>query len=501
MARVVNRVDTVSGGIEAVAIKNLQTILRSRGISAEALFSKYDLDGNGSLNLDEFEAALSSITGQKAPGAIVTAIFSVLDSDGNGSIDLQEILVLVESGPSESYVSGNSLTVSGHPNELYNGTYTPNGEMNGKPLFINQNGARMYFYNAGSGGASSWSLDDREQSGNQDYYRGGWTRPPASGDLPLGTRRWVGVGRINVEMASSATADNAVERDASTETKSYSDSDEKEQNYGNSEIEVIEEDDPSQLMGDVSNDFTDIIGALEASEFSTVESLQTAREAADSQAESKISKLPSIFQNPARELWKAKADSFQSIATSRMLSSADVALGISAAAIGSAAISSIESEDTQIGESEEVEAPAETKSMPDPVEQSQTTPPEDPQVSKPESENDTIRSIIESFSSARMLSEQNSLKEKFSGTQVNILVKISSVERSFGIGIDDRYRGGSTIIASLLVPSGGASSNSVEIRLPSDSDVSSFKTGYELEIPCMVDGWNSIRNRVILNAQ
>jgi len=240
---------------------------------------------------------------------------------------------------------------------------------------------------------------------------------------------------------------------------------------------------------------------VEASEFSTVESLQIAREAADSQAESKISKLPSIFQNPARELWKAKADSFQSIATSRMLSSADVALGISAAAIGSAAISSIESEDTQIGESEEVEAPAETKSMPDPVEQSQTTPSEDPQVSKPESENDTIRSIIESFSSARMLSEQNSLKEKFSGTQVNILVKISSVERSFGIGIDDRYRGGSTIIASLLVPSGGASSNSVEIRLPSDSDVSSFTTGYELEIPCMVDGWNSIRNTLILNAQ
>ena len=92
MARVVNRVDTVSGGIEAVAIKNLQTILRSRGISAEALFSKYDLDGNGSLNLDEFEAALSSITGQKAPGAIVTAIFSVLDSDGNGSIELEEFL-------------------------------------------------------------------------------------------------------------------------------------------------------------------------------------------------------------------------------------------------------------------------------------------------------------------------------------------------------------------------------------------------------------------------
>ena len=94
----------MSGGIEAVAIKNLQTILKSRGISAEALFSKYDLDDNGTLNLSEFEGALTSITGQKAPGAIVNAIFSVLDSDGNGVIDLREILTLVDSGPSESYI-------------------------------------------------------------------------------------------------------------------------------------------------------------------------------------------------------------------------------------------------------------------------------------------------------------------------------------------------------------------------------------------------------------
>ena len=43
MASVDTRVDRVNGGIEAVAIKNLQTILKSRGISSEALFSKYDI--------------------------------------------------------------------------------------------------------------------------------------------------------------------------------------------------------------------------------------------------------------------------------------------------------------------------------------------------------------------------------------------------------------------------------------------------------------------------
>ena len=94
----------MNGGIEAVAIKNLQTILKSRGISSEALFSKYDMDGNGSLNYEEFIGALTSITGQRAPQSIVNAIFSVLDSNGDGQIDLQEILVLVDGKTSDPYV-------------------------------------------------------------------------------------------------------------------------------------------------------------------------------------------------------------------------------------------------------------------------------------------------------------------------------------------------------------------------------------------------------------
>ena len=51
----------VRGTIEAVAIKNLQELLRKKGITAEALFTKYDLDGNGSIDHSEFKAALESI--------------------------------------------------------------------------------------------------------------------------------------------------------------------------------------------------------------------------------------------------------------------------------------------------------------------------------------------------------------------------------------------------------------------------------------------------------
>ena len=490
----------MSGGIEAVAIKNLQTILKSRGISAEALFSKYDLDDNGTLNLSEFEAALTSITGQKAPGAIVNAIFSVLDSDGNGVIDLREILALVDSGPSETYIEGNSLTISDHPNEFYNGTYAPNGETNGKPIFMNSNGARMYFYNAGSGGASSWSLDDREQNGDKDYYRGGWTRPPANGELPLGTRRWVGVGRITIEMNSSEQVDESTEQGTLSDTEDLTDTSEYDRGYETPEIEVVESDDPSVLMSDVSEDFTNILGNLEASEFSTLESLQTAREIADNEAESKISKLPTLFQNPARELWKAKADSFQLIATSRIPSSADVALGLSAATLGVAAASSLADNPAQIPVAEEKEPQVQLEE-----EVIQDTPDNASfkELSGVESVSghDTIHTIIQSFSSAGMLSEQNSLNEKFSGTLVTVQVRVSSIERSFGIGIDDKYRGGSTIIASLTTPQGGSPSADVEIRMPSDRDISSYKPGHEEDISCMFDGWNSIRKRVILNAQ
>ena len=43
-----------AGAVEAIAIKNLQELLRKKGITAEALFTKYDFDGNGSIEGNEF---------------------------------------------------------------------------------------------------------------------------------------------------------------------------------------------------------------------------------------------------------------------------------------------------------------------------------------------------------------------------------------------------------------------------------------------------------------
>ena len=208
----------VRGTIEAVAIKNLQELLRKKGITAEALFTKYDLDGNGSIDHSEFKAALESITGQQAPDAILSAIFSAVDTNTDGTLNLEEILTLFEGGPTEELAEGSSILIRDHPNGQYNGVYESQPDkINGKTWYMNPTGTRLYFYNANSGGASSWSLDDREQDGSNDWYRGGWARPRSDNSLPTGVRRWVGVGKISVTPSASQSSTSETERPSGLE--------------------------------------------------------------------------------------------------------------------------------------------------------------------------------------------------------------------------------------------------------------------------------------------
>ena len=189
-----------SRNFHAVAIKKLQEILAEKGYTAEMLFEKYDIDGNGSLDIQEFRTALSAITGQSAPEPIIRAVFGVLDEDDNGSLELPELYALVDRGNSpvaEGEVGG--IQISGHSNSAYNGAYSRQSVLiNGMPWFKKSNGCRMYFTNANTS-ASSWNLDDREQGGHNDWYRGGWTRA-SGGDIPIGTRRWVGIGQLTISM-------------------------------------------------------------------------------------------------------------------------------------------------------------------------------------------------------------------------------------------------------------------------------------------------------------
>ena len=115
----------MSARFEAIALKKLQEIIHDRGISAEAIFSKFDNNGDGSLDVEEFKRAVASITGQNAPDAIIRAVFSALDSDGNQGLDLAELIALVEGGQAPA-VSGEvtEIEISDHTNSNFNGVYS-----------------------------------------------------------------------------------------------------------------------------------------------------------------------------------------------------------------------------------------------------------------------------------------------------------------------------------------------------------------------------------------
>ena len=203
----------MSARFEAVALKKLQEIMQAKGISAEALFAKYDINGDGSLDVAEFNSAISSITGQNAPDAIVRAVFSALDSDGNASLDISELLALVEGGQS-AHVTGevDGVEISGHSNSNYNGLYQKqDGLINDYPWFKKSNGQVLFHYGGGDGGARSWSLHSSPVDGSKDLYDGGWTRPPSSGGIPFGTRRWVGVGMLTISAVGERSAPSAHE--------------------------------------------------------------------------------------------------------------------------------------------------------------------------------------------------------------------------------------------------------------------------------------------------
>ena len=572
----------MSGGIEAIAIKNLQTLLISKGLSAESLFSKYDIDGNGFLSYEEFSSALSSITGQTAPEAIVRAIIGALDSDGDGSLSLPEIISLVDSDTTnQQYSAGSEIVIRDHPNPLYNGLYSPQDEINGKPSFRNGDGAILYYYNAGSGGAPSWSLDDREQDGRNDWYRGGWTRVPGSGGLPTGTRRWVGVGKITIfpsrEPATpiSDSSDEAVTEEVTeieiTLAKSrffpdeaisftfttpelppsawigivpsdISHGDEALNDMHDTSFRYLEgrtgggfdlpnpgtgewtlrlhdddengreiayvpfsvsgiENSPSQdpveevTLDYVTSQFSEVLALIDP-QSTSVEAVEAGRSKADAEISSLISKLPFTLQSTAGRLWDARADAYQAVVIARIPPAETLAAGLAAAGIAAAAASAISTE------SETPSSPPLAEEAPSPEESEFTSvseTPQSPTETPPEVlDKESLSGVVQSFLEARLMSDQRRVVETHRGTPYALSIKISSLEKTFGIGLPDEYRGGSTIIAEVSSVDDPSFSCWSEIRLPASADLGDFRVGYESTIDASVEGWNSIRKRIIM---
>ena len=454
--------------IEAIAIKNLQEILRERGYTAETLFSKYDSDNDGTLSKSEFESALRSITGQSAPQVIVNAIFGALDEDSSGSLELDELLSIVESGSSSTLQSGQSISIEGHPDGRFNGIYSQQGsQINGKPHFRNQNGCILYAFSSDSGSSSSWNLDDRDQNGSNDWYRGGWTRAPKDGAVPLGVRRWVGVGKITL----SATEGEGGHIESPEETQ------DQRIHSGDGEL-----GDLMQEIDAASNYFEEQVSSGELS-------IDQAIETANSAFARKIDDLPSFMRSPARRAWDGKIRDLESRLRENSPPPSTIAAGVGV--VGTVGTIASKTRENLSPPPPPPSTPLSEPAAPEP-EPPAATEPEPAATSNIGSFN--IPSAISEFESTRTISERNSLKESLSGSSGSIEIRVNSVERTFGIGLSDEFRGGST----LIVQSGEIPE--MEIRLPSNSDASQFKAGSEMEISVTISDWNAVRRRIILEA-
>ena len=108
----------------------------------------------------------------------------------------------------------------------------------------------------------------------------------------------------------------------------------------------------------------------------------------------------------------------------------------------------------------------------------------------------SLADAASAFIEARMLSDQRRLVDSYEGQSHDFSMKVSSAaERTFGIGVDDAYRGGSTILAE--VPDVGKG----EIRLRNDIDAGPYRVGSEHSLTASISGWNGIHKRLILSAQ
>ena len=524
------------------AMKKLETMLIERGYTASSLLENFDTDGDGEINYDEFDNGLLRVTGAKAPGSLIRAVFSAIDADNNGSISLAEFAALMGGDDVElSETSG--IEISGHSIQIYNGVYAFQSDlMNGKPWFKNNSGTRLYFYNANSGGAPSWSLDDREQNGSNDWYNGGWTRPPADGRTPLGDRRFVGAGKITLKPVVAQIDSSESINQVTDEVLSTA--------FIDVETEIEEEVEETPLSPDAEKQ-SPLDEAIQVTDSILIDiqealadpnaDLDELRDAADAKFEESIRSLPYSLKIPVREVWKLKVDAAFTLAKINMNSENNAAkiaagVGLAGAVVGGVAAAGMRDNagtetptpaPTPISEPESssdwhdahhVEAPEdvdvpERVRVPDRVH----LPGESPSVveettksvepisvtSEPIAVSEgaqvdrvasSLNSIISEFTGARFLNDQRALVEQHSGLTFNFNLRVFSVERTFAIRLKDEYRGGNTLVGTL------EGDIEVEVRLKSNTDVSDYHNGSEIMISAEVGDWNGIRKRLVLNA-
>jgi len=90
---------------------------------------------------------------------------------GNFDLGFQEGGSSSETPPTEA--AEETVTISGHSSNTYNGVYYRAEDWGGDPHFEHANGG-AHLYHIGS----YWQLDDRDQDGGRDWFRGGYYTNP-----------------------------------------------------------------------------------------------------------------------------------------------------------------------------------------------------------------------------------------------------------------------------------------------------------------------------------
>ena len=538
----------LSDKLIAAAMKNLEKLLISKGFTAESMMSKFDFDGDGMINLEEFDSGLTKLTGSSAPDTYLKPIFSAIDINDNGYLSQNELMALlgIENKTTDS---SSSLSISNHTNEKYNGEYiVQSTKINGKNWYMNSNNCRLYYYNANDGGAPSWSLDDREQNGSNDWYGGGWTRVPADGNIPVGSRRFVGAGKITISVSSS--------------------------NGDSSLGSPTPSSDDFSFFADKWS--TELENMLENP--SSPEVIDSMRLEANMKFEEEISQLPLVAQAPLRTIWKIKSDAVVTVAKTQLSSdSAKIAtgLGIVGAAIGATSSISTNTSETPVtdqlpsldGGSADMAPSATTLSPAEPIvsdepiiEQSwhdnhhveapdrvevvnqmsseewesahhveapdRVELPDRVSVSEPLSYSESnkqlpkevidkvpleekimidssvsatndfalsLDEIVVQMNGARFLNEQRELLSSFKGQILELSFRVSSIDRTFGIGVSEEYKGGNTLLVT-------SNSHEIEVRMKKEFDTSQIISGTEMKNQVLVADWNGIRKRLVVNS-
>ena len=104
----------------------------------------------------------------------------------------------------------------------------------------------------------------------------------------------------------------------------------------------------------------------------------------------------------------------------------------------------------------------------------------------------SLDEIVNRMIEARFLNEQRELLSQFRGEILELSFRVNSVDRSFGIGISEEYKGGNTLLVT-------SDSNEIEVRVKKDVDTDKILSGTEMNSVVSVADWNGIRKRLVVN--